>query len=267
MDNLNNLKDKLVIGLKDDINKFIYYGGDFGSHLNYFNNIIKITNERKPDPSNKCACGHDIVNNAYVKHKNTNEISVVGSCCINKFMTKDQKSRKCVFCNKNHKNNKNSICNECRKIYCNFCNKLCNKKICDICDMYHNNKKKCKRCNTLFKDEKLDYCKECKKKCYYHNEYHIDNINHDFCRYCGECYYDNIKHKNCSLCQKCYKNKCEDCKNIINFGKYKGTKFDELKDAKYLKWCFITYKEGTDIIGLKDLVEYYDSKFEKSKLN
>lgn len=104
-----NIKDKLIDGLKDDIRNFIYYGGNFTPHLNYFNNIIEITNENKPEYRSYCACGHHITNNCYVKHKNTNEILVVGSCCINQFMIKDQRSRKCVFCNKNHKNTKNKI--------------------------------------------------------------------------------------------------------------------------------------------------------------
>lgn len=247
MENLNNIKDKLVSGLKDNIENFIYYGGNFGPHENYFNNIIEITNENEPELSLKCVCGHDIINNCYVKHKTTNEISVVGSCCINKFMTKDQKSRKCVFCNSNHKNNKNSICNDCRKIYCNFCNKLCNKKICDSCEVEHNYKKKCKGCNILFKHEKLDYCKECRIKCNYHFEYHIDNNQHT-----GYCFY----------CEKCYYIKCENCKNIIKFGKYKGTKFEEFKDNFYLLWCYKQYKEDVKKNNyLKEFVEYFIKKY------
>ncbi len=242
---MTTLKDNLSGGLSDDICNFIYYGGDYDRHLNYFNNIKAITKEITPAHSSKCACGHDISRNGYVKHKTNNKIFVVGSCCINRFMSANQKSRKCVFCNSNHKNYKNSICNDCRKIYCNICYKKSNSSICYDCDIKYNNKKICKECNCIINDSRNNYCKECRVKCYLHNTYHSDNIKHDYCYYCEDYY-----HK-----------ECKKCKHIITFGKYNGLHFDELKDNNYLMWCFKQYENGKVINGMKRLVEYYKNKF------
>ena len=159
MDTNMSLKDKLLIGLGEDINNYIYYGGDFDSHLHYFRNNQILTNEKFPNKEMYCKCGHYIINNCYIKHKKNNMIKVIGSCCIKRFM-KDR-TRKCFNCKQSHKNTKNNFCNDCR-------NKCYN------CNIYHEDNLICK----FFTCEKCE--KTFRKEC---------NINKEYFKYCDYCKY------------------------------------------------------------------------------
>lgn len=236
------LEDKLIQGLGDSIDKFVYYGGSFGSHLKYFTNIIQITNESPPIKQNECACGHFIKNNCYIKHNLTKQLHVVGSCCINKFMTKEQKSRKCVFCGGDHKNNKNSICNNCRLICCKYCNIRCGQKICEDCDLrLSSNKKRCQTCDEIFRSPKFNHCKDCRVKCYVCDKYHVENK----------------RHQTCDICNAIYFEICDNCKNLIKFGKYKGNQYNQIDDISYVKWCYMKYKKNEANKAMIEFVEYY----------
>lgn len=111
---INGLKNYNLT--KEELKDWKYYGGNKGSHKNYFEKTLK--QSIHPPPTDKCVCGQSISENCYII--NENKILVLGNCCIKKFVPKS--GRTCEICEKPHKNRKVNRCKDCRK------------KICDICD-------------------------------------------------------------------------------------------------------------------------------------
>lgn len=64
-----------------------------------------------PEYKNRCGCGHKIVRNDYIYNKKTDEIKILGSTCIKKFIPKALKS--CIKCGTYHNNRTRSECNRC----------------------------------------------------------------------------------------------------------------------------------------------------------
>lgn len=94
----------------------------------------------------RCPCKHPIVMQCYIRNKKTDEILIVGSCCIKKFNIK----KLCPSCKTTeHKSPKNSLCNDCSKAKTSFKNNL--KKITkNIIKQQKNNEKQ-------YKKEKEEY--------------------------------------------------------------------------------------------------------------
>jgi hypothetical protein len=96
------------------INNFKYWGGNKGSHFNYWELVRASIN--RPPKKNYCICDHYIQENCYVVDKrDKNKIVVVGNCCIKRFLKKENQGRTCERCEKPHKNSKDNFCKECRK--------------------------------------------------------------------------------------------------------------------------------------------------------
>lgn len=108
-------KEKFIEELKhsehDFIKQWFYIGGNRGRHLNKYRTLFgEFPNniERK----NSCICTHHIEEQCYIKNKITEEILVVGNCCINRFICNTD--QRCELCKEPHKNRKNNYCNKCR---------------------------------------------------------------------------------------------------------------------------------------------------------
>ena len=109
-----------TVNFKDCKNEWRYAGGDSGSHANYYNMIKDEYNLEEPGSEALCICTHPIVENCYIRHIKTNQLVVIGNCCIKRFMS-EVAGRRCTNCDKIHKNRTTNLCNECRKVYCEFC--------------------------------------------------------------------------------------------------------------------------------------------------
>lgn len=106
-----------------DFNKWEYAGGNKGRHNNYFK--IKFEYPTLPPPEeNKCMCGHSIVEQCYIYNNETEELKVLGNCCIRKFIPKS--GRTCEDCGDPHKNRKWNKCKDCVKYICFDCGTDCN---------------------------------------------------------------------------------------------------------------------------------------------
>ena len=119
---------KFLNGLKEihnmefeDIKDWVYCGGNFKQHYNYFK--ICFPNAPLPEDEEICICRTKITNNCYIRPPGTtelapeaavNEILIVGSCCIEKFLPNGFK-RFCEQCNAVHKRIKYNICFDCEK--------------------------------------------------------------------------------------------------------------------------------------------------------
>ena len=142
---MNNLKEKGntnkkgLIKMKKiiDNSDWIYAGGDFESHWNYFNIFKKDyywgKSDWKPKWKGNCVCGELIERNCWLYNKKTNKIIVIGSKCINKFKKKQKKL--CSICGEEHRNIIVNKCNDCRIGLCDICG-------CDINEKYS----KCYNC-------------------------------------------------------------------------------------------------------------------------
>ena len=100
---------------------YIYAGGDFKEHENYWPIFarsmgwqIRIT----PKFKSHCVCGQELQRNCWVYNKDNNRMKVIGSECINKFI---KKRRTCHLCGEEHKNRIVNRCNECRVGLCDKC--------------------------------------------------------------------------------------------------------------------------------------------------
>lgn len=105
---INGLKE-MDLDYLDVKTNWKYYGGNKGSHLNYYR---MITNDPLPEHSKKCVCNHTIKENCYITDPNEELIVIIGNCCIKKFI--DKKGRTCSRCKKPHNNRKDNYCNSCR---------------------------------------------------------------------------------------------------------------------------------------------------------
>ena len=118
---LKGLEEKHNLTL-EELQEYKYYGGDSGSHKNYFYNTLKESKENIPKIESHCVCNHSIQEQCYIKHKSDfdRKILVLGNCCIKKFMK--HSGRSCGLCDKPHRNRKVNRCNECRLTVCDTCN-------------------------------------------------------------------------------------------------------------------------------------------------
>tara|TARA_R110002110_G_scaffold68522_5_gene185443 strand:+ start:78 stop:497 length:420 start_codon:yes stop_codon:yes gene_type:complete len=119
------LSERFVAGLKDynltkeelNASGWKYCGGDEAAGLNHYN-YFKTIFGGEPEacvedyPAIKCICGHTIHRNFFICNKEEDELLIIGSECINKFITK--KGRSCEKCGDPHRNRKDNLCNNCR---------------------------------------------------------------------------------------------------------------------------------------------------------
>jgi len=139
-----------------------YYGGNRGSHLNYYHTV---TNDPLPEKHTRCVCNHAIMENCYICDPTEETIIIIGNCCIKKFI--DKRGRTCANCGSSHRNIKDNFCGPCRKLNkCSICKTLHSNKdtLCNIC----RNLKKCRGCTTMY-DKKHTY-PYCNYKCYLKNK-------------------------------------------------------------------------------------------------
>lgn len=176
---------RLLEGLKlqhsiyeEDLINYIYWGGDFGSHLSYYLFTLK---EGIPlEKEERCPCGKDISNNCYIKHLDDDKKVIVGSCCIKNFLPNGLK-RRCEVCNEPHKRRIINRCQMCEKIKNNSTDiteffkkheeKQTEEVLCSDCNKTISNKYK--KCYSCYEKEKPNKCITCKKpvstsykKCY-----------------------------------------------------------------------------------------------------
>ena len=110
--------------LKDiEDSKYVYCGGDTGSHRNYWLNKTRGKGVVRPSKKTHCVCGHDIIYNFYIADENFENIMVLGSTCIKRFIGTQ---RTCNVCGVAHKNRIVDRCNECREGLCDTCDKPIN---------------------------------------------------------------------------------------------------------------------------------------------
>ena len=136
---INGLKE-MDLDYLDVKENWKYYGGNKGSHLNYYR---LITNDPLPEQFHKCVCNHTIKENCYITNPEETELIIIGNCCIKKFI--DKKGRTCSNCKAPHKKRKDNLCTDCRNLKkCTGCNQLLNKnhgyKFCTYrCFLKHKN--------------------------------------------------------------------------------------------------------------------------------
>ena len=101
-----------------------YIGGDTGSHDNYFW-LLQSRDDTllRPARIDFCVCNHYILRQMYVQHTQTNQIFVLGSCCVKMFLSEDNAGRTCHVCAQPHRNFSANLCNDCKKSYCRICHK------------------------------------------------------------------------------------------------------------------------------------------------
>ena len=104
----------------DNPENFIYYGGDTGRHLNYWDLHTRGQIE-SPPRQDTCLCGHHIQEQCYIKHKDSGKILICGNCCIKRYIPAANRQRMCSVCKQPHKNKKNNLCNECREDHLHEC--------------------------------------------------------------------------------------------------------------------------------------------------
>jgi hypothetical protein len=111
-----NFTQRFIEGLKkygltmNDMNDFVYKGGNNGSHLNYYK--LSYKNDELPPDKDICICGHKIIKNCYIS--NGSQLLTLGICCIKRFIPKEKQGRTCECCGCSHHNRKNNLCNICR---------------------------------------------------------------------------------------------------------------------------------------------------------
>ncbi len=185
----------------EDMKDYKYCGGDSKQHLNYWNLFNRNKNLDTPDYTTKCICGHDIEDNCYIIHKTSENILVLGNCCIQKFCP--DSGRTCDDCGEPHRNRKVNRCNECRKGKCDECDKKCNPDFptCYACKFGETKKTNCDSCGKEL-SSKTEIC-ECKKKVVMKNGVKINA-----CSECGK--QIDGKYSKCFECNN--KNKSGECK-------------------------------------------------------
>lgn len=106
-----------------DLANYEYYGGDTGSRLRYLELKLSERDDAEltiPRHACHCACGHDIIENCYLRHKPSDRLVVVGSCCVKQFIPGGL-ARQCSTCGSAHRNRNRDLCNACWP-KCHRCN-------------------------------------------------------------------------------------------------------------------------------------------------
>jgi len=206
---------------------YIYYGGDKGSHLTYWNMATARKNIEKPPHTTKCLCGHQIQENCYIKHIKTGKILVCGNCCIKRFLPTEQRGRTCDRCQKPHRNRNINLCNECKVEWhnCEICAKLCSKECGNLC--FECRTRPCEVCGKRIPNEYGTICFQCRQKpceggC---GKFILDGgkcyeCRQPLCKCCKKYRTDDIRGF-CDLCLNNRKRKCKICKNNSHLLKYK----------------------------------------------
>ena len=122
-----------------ELNDFVYIGGSgyytndhtradneigfkdtpqYNYYMRFWKDYLTMKEIRKVRPdTNKCICGHDIMENCWLIKENGNTIDiapVIGNCCIKNFLP-ELKIKHCDICNAEHNRWKYSVCKECEK--------------------------------------------------------------------------------------------------------------------------------------------------------
>src|SRR5271169_819419 len=73
---------------------------------------------KMPQWQETCICLHPIVHNCVIRHKRTNEVLIVGKCCIKKWKKETDKnlSKSCKDCGAPIRRTKSDICEKCEKL-------------------------------------------------------------------------------------------------------------------------------------------------------
>lgn len=112
-----NLKKSLQELVPDStVDDWVYVGGNQGTRLDYWRQ--KYPDRDPPELLDKCSCGHKIQENCYIMYEE--KIAIVGSCCIKRYLPKENRGKTCSICGIAHRNRKNDLCNNCRKFAIQF---------------------------------------------------------------------------------------------------------------------------------------------------
>lgn len=93
-----------------DLTAWKYGGGNRGRHYNYWK--ILFPNTELPESDFECVCLHHIQENCYIYLPNTDEIVILGNCCIKKFIPTCNRS--CEVCGDTHKSRNDNRCKNCK---------------------------------------------------------------------------------------------------------------------------------------------------------
>lgn len=104
----------LCTGGDRNINNYFYIGADTTVDDTHSKRLIEKlgTSVVLPEHKAACVCGHAIERNYYVKHCPSQQLIVVGSDCITKFMSHGTK-RVCAECRFPTRNRNQPLCNDC----------------------------------------------------------------------------------------------------------------------------------------------------------
>tara|TARA_B110000208_G_C11672750_1_gene395850 strand:+ start:287 stop:955 length:669 start_codon:yes stop_codon:yes gene_type:complete len=209
-------EDRLIEGLKNytltlreiQNGDWTYCGGNTGHHIKrwneYWTEKWSLNNDNEipdyPEDEDKCKCGHSITQQCYITNIHTDEVLVLGSTCINKFIP-DGMKKKCNKCGNVHKNRKKNLCNTCQEI-CE-CGKTKVKKYdqCNTCMTSY----ECVKCQELHTNTHVNRCDKCRKgKC--------DSCNITIKEEYSKCFNCNYPNK-CIICNKKCKSTYKTCYN------------------------------------------------------
>jgi hypothetical protein len=114
MDYLNNFYHGVLekgYNPEEVFNTWKYAGGDKQKrHISYWNMMTMAHKIKRPTTTNKCLCGHHIVENCFITD-GTN-VLVVGNECIKKYVKK--KTRSCERCGDTHRARLHNYCRKCK---------------------------------------------------------------------------------------------------------------------------------------------------------
>lgn len=117
----NGISRKFKDGLEkigktiEEISMWRYCGGNDDGHELYFKMLF---GERFMPQSENCVCETKIKTCCYITPDKTDrhaDILVLGSCCIKRFIPKDNRGKRCQRCNNPHRNNMIDMCSSCIK--------------------------------------------------------------------------------------------------------------------------------------------------------
>ena len=133
--------ERIGLTLSDVAADFIWIGGSDGRHAKYFK--LKYPDEPHPSHSDYCVCGHQIVENCYIRSTVSGQTLIVGNCCVKRYVP--SAGRTCKECGAEHKNRVIDMCNVCRPKL-----RKC-KKVCERCAAPHQNRKDnlCSDCRII----------------------------------------------------------------------------------------------------------------------
>ena len=136
------------LNAREVMEKWKYAGGNLGKHRDYFIQVFKTPH--LPNYEKHCVCHIPIKLQFYLRD-NCNNLLVVGSHCIKKFVK--QNGRTCEKCSQPHKNDDVNRCNECRVGLCDKCDKIIQRQyyLCYPCKMKEKNPKR-KKSRGMYAD-------------------------------------------------------------------------------------------------------------------